>query len=403
MYERGLRRLSTNHICGEGYWVWLIPLASGPISIGIVADPRFHPWEGMNTLDGASTGSASTSRSSRESIDGPARPDQGLPQASRTSPTAASRRSRARPLGLVGEAGAFLDPFYSPGSDFIAMANTFTTDLVTRELDGEDVTERAKAHDDLYRSVYRIHLTFYEGQYEFWHNPLVMNVKIGAQQHLLLGRARPAVLPPQAHRPRVHGRCAPGPRADLGAQPPARGDVPRVERARGSRVEPRDGAHVRPSRRCSTGTSTWSAGFDDETLKAKIAANADLMEAYAVLAFNPRPRRTWVTPRRGSTRRSTRTPSAWTRPVGVRRAPQRRGPLGRGGAPDPGGRDGEPLHGGDRTAGVTPVPGTTRSAAPGGEAPRRGGRMSCLAKPPGGFANLLTLRGRCRTVGAGES
>ena len=27
---------------------------------------------------------------------------------------------------LVGEAGAFLDPFYSPGSDFIAMANTFT-------------------------------------------------------------------------------------------------------------------------------------------------------------------------------------------------------------------------------------------------------------------------------------
>ena len=35
--------LSTNHICGEGYWVWLIPLSSGPISIGIVADPRFHP------------------------------------------------------------------------------------------------------------------------------------------------------------------------------------------------------------------------------------------------------------------------------------------------------------------------------------------------------------------------
>src|SRR5207237_864777 len=41
------------HLCGKGYWVWLIPLSSGPISIGIVADPRFHPWEEMNTLDGA--------------------------------------------------------------------------------------------------------------------------------------------------------------------------------------------------------------------------------------------------------------------------------------------------------------------------------------------------------------
>ena len=48
-----MRRFSTNHLCGEGYWVWLIPLSSGPISIGIVADPRFHPLEEMNTLEGA--------------------------------------------------------------------------------------------------------------------------------------------------------------------------------------------------------------------------------------------------------------------------------------------------------------------------------------------------------------
>jgi hypothetical protein len=37
MSERRLRQFSTNHLCGKGYWVWLIPLASGPISIGIVA------------------------------------------------------------------------------------------------------------------------------------------------------------------------------------------------------------------------------------------------------------------------------------------------------------------------------------------------------------------------------
>ena len=43
---------------------------------------------------------------------------------------------------LVGEAGAFADPFYSPGSDFIGYGNTFTTDLITRDLDGEDIAER---------------------------------------------------------------------------------------------------------------------------------------------------------------------------------------------------------------------------------------------------------------------
>ena len=53
MSEHGLRKFSTNHLMGEGYWVWLIPLASGPISIGIVADPRFHSWDELSTLEGA--------------------------------------------------------------------------------------------------------------------------------------------------------------------------------------------------------------------------------------------------------------------------------------------------------------------------------------------------------------
>ena len=110
---------------------------------------------------------------------------------SRTSRTAASRSS---PAATAGASSArrepFLDPFYSPGSDYIAMSNTFTTDLVTRELDGEDVAERAEAHNDFYLNAYRVHLTFYEGQYEFWHNPLVMNVEDRRQQHPLLGRPR---------------------------------------------------------------------------------------------------------------------------------------------------------------------------------------------------------------------
>ena len=135
MSERGLRQFSTNHLCGKGYWMWMIPLSSGPISIGIVADPSFHAMDEMNTLDkaidwirehepqlGESHRRADATRSRTSSR-------------SRTSRTAPSRSfSGSDRWCLVGEAGAFLDPFYSPGSDFIALSNTFTTDLITREL-----------------------------------------------------------------------------------------------------------------------------------------------------------------------------------------------------------------------------------------------------------------------------
>jgi urea transport system ATP-binding protein len=51
---------------------------------------------------------------------------------------------------LTGEAGVFTDPFYSPGSDFIAMSNELITDLIIRDRRGEDIStlrteDRARA------------------------------------------------------------------------------------------------------------------------------------------------------------------------------------------------------------------------------------------------------------------
>ncbi len=53
MSERGLRQFSTNHLCGKGYWMWMIQLSSGSISIGIVADSNFHSMDRMDTLEKA--------------------------------------------------------------------------------------------------------------------------------------------------------------------------------------------------------------------------------------------------------------------------------------------------------------------------------------------------------------
>ena len=45
------RWLSTNHLCGKGYWAWLIPLASGAHSVGVVCDAKTHPIDTMNTFE----------------------------------------------------------------------------------------------------------------------------------------------------------------------------------------------------------------------------------------------------------------------------------------------------------------------------------------------------------------
>ncbi|MFI6279793.1 NAD(P)/FAD-dependent oxidoreductase [Streptomyces sp. NPDC050988] len=47
------RELSTNHLMGPGYWVWLLRLASDAISIGIVADADMHPFSTMNRFEKA--------------------------------------------------------------------------------------------------------------------------------------------------------------------------------------------------------------------------------------------------------------------------------------------------------------------------------------------------------------
>src|SRR5205807_497197 len=38
---------------------------------------------------------------------------------------------------VTGEAGAFTDPFYSPGSDFIATANEFIMAMIQAEMGGD--------------------------------------------------------------------------------------------------------------------------------------------------------------------------------------------------------------------------------------------------------------------------
>ena len=284
MNRRGIRRYSTNHMCGEGYWMWLIQLSSGPISIGVCADPRYHPMDEMDTLEKTLDWIGRHEPQLAQSLADRRDQVEDFLKVENFSYGCKQCYSGADRWCLVGEAGAFLDPFYSPGSDFISMANTLATDLVTRELGGEDVDDRAMAHDSFYLDAYRASLTQYEDQYGYWGNPLLMCLKVPVNNIVYWGALGLLFF---------HRKLA-----DLELRAAVRPDVDRMWAAQG-RIEQlfrewhaleHDGwvrGFAGPKRFPGWGERQRDlvAGFDDEQLAAKLKENADLMEAIAVLLF----------------------------------------------------------------------------------------------------------------------
>ncbi|MGA7437468.1 MAG: tryptophan 7-halogenase [Luteibacter sp.] len=168
---------STNHLVGPGYWVWLIPLASGAHSVGIVADAKIQPLESMNTFDKALAWLWEHQPVLAKQVD--ARKDKLLDFAFfRNFSYGCSRMFSPDRWALTGEAGAFLDPFYSPGSDFIAITNTYITQLVGIDRRGEALASRARLFERLFFSFYDSTLRMYRGQYNLFDDPEVLPIKV---------------------------------------------------------------------------------------------------------------------------------------------------------------------------------------------------------------------------------
>ena len=171
------RWYSTNHFMGQGYWVWIIPLSSGSTSMGIVAAEQFHSLTDFNSIDKSlnwlekhEPQCADVVRENMESL-------QDF-RAIRNYSTECKQVFSANRWGITGEAGFFHDPFYSPGSDFIAFSNTFLTDLVRRDLNWQGHRIRAFAYDRIFKRFYYGTLTAYQDQYQMFGNPTVMPTKI---------------------------------------------------------------------------------------------------------------------------------------------------------------------------------------------------------------------------------
>jgi flavin-dependent dehydrogenase len=175
--ETPTRWLSTNHLVGAGYWVWLIPLASGSHSVGIVADPKYHPLERMDTFDKAMVWLREFQPALFDDLDGKREKLQDFAYFKRISYDCSQVFSEHR-WALAGDAGRFLDPFYSPGSDFIAIGNTYITELIARDRAGQRLAAHTQVFEQVFRSFYESTLALYVDQYGLFGDPEVLPNKV---------------------------------------------------------------------------------------------------------------------------------------------------------------------------------------------------------------------------------
>ncbi len=177
--EPNLRYLSTVHFLDKGYWLWVIPLGTKNTSIGIVADPDIHPFDTFNTYEKSVEWMKVNEPLAYKMLE-PLGRGEGLLDfrilkhfAHHTQRIYSSNR-----WAVTGESGAFLDPFYSPGSDFISLNNTWLGDLILRDLAGEDIALRAQIYEQAHLAWVDSFLPIYQEKYKLMGNAQIMVMKI---------------------------------------------------------------------------------------------------------------------------------------------------------------------------------------------------------------------------------
>lgn len=170
------RRHSTNHLMGSGYWVWIIPLREDRSSIGIVADSAMHPSGEYDSFEKSLDWLAQRQPMCRERLASQA--DRLMDfRLLRNFSSDCARLWSPDGWALTGEAGMFPDPFYSPGTDFIAISNSFIASLISRKTRATQFQIESMAFEKIYRSFFASTMNLYRDLYPGFGDARLMVLK----------------------------------------------------------------------------------------------------------------------------------------------------------------------------------------------------------------------------------
>jgi len=168
---KAIRSTATNHITGYGWWAWFIPLKGGDVSVGVVYDQRITELPPGPNLAERLRAMLNTHPVARELLvdatwqEGDVHFRRNLAYSTRTFATDGAV--------LVGDAAGFIDPFYSPGMDWISFSTSAAVALIDGSFRGKPVAARVARHnanflrsyDRWFRALY-LDKYYYMGDYE---------------------------------------------------------------------------------------------------------------------------------------------------------------------------------------------------------------------------------------------
>ncbi len=169
------RWLSTNHFMGEGYWVWVIPLATGNTSIGLVIHEDTHDCKNIAGLERTLAFLREHEPQLTAAVEQHEIKDF---LCLRNYSYSVGRCWSEDRWALVGEAGAFADPLFSPGTDFIGFANCFTVEMLRTDLAGGDLKNKAMLLNAQYRAIFNGSMQLFRTASPIYGHPSAMAYKV---------------------------------------------------------------------------------------------------------------------------------------------------------------------------------------------------------------------------------
>ena len=160
------RRLATNHYVGFGYWVWVIPLGNGETSIGVVFDKRLVGLHESRSREADYRAFLAGIPALAELLKGATLRREDLRFYAHLPYV--TRQYMGEGWALLGDAAAFLDPYYSPGLDHAAFTAEATAAIVKADATGEDVRPKIREHNATFlRSYQRFFQAVYRDKYVY--------------------------------------------------------------------------------------------------------------------------------------------------------------------------------------------------------------------------------------------
>ncbi len=146
------RYTATNHLTGLGWWAWMIPLKGGDVSVGMVFDQRL-----TDLPEGPSLAERLRSVLVAHPVGREIMADATWHEGDvhfRRNLAYRSTTFAGKGFALVGDAAAFMDPFYSPGMDWISYTTSATAALIDDCVRGKPAAPRIARHNERFTTSY---------------------------------------------------------------------------------------------------------------------------------------------------------------------------------------------------------------------------------------------------------